>query len=448
MKYLRLDTKQGIPTQLFVRDVWSDRFQQEREQPAATRAAGTQAAGPQSAATREQLHNLRAEYTALVGRTKHALQHPWLMSPACEALQILGRQAVDASKMVYGELRRCEQDTHQEAPIGALAGLLAIDKYLVECLEKQLALIDNTTEHAACLQETTSKLVVGRRTSAAGLHNLARRIVHQVHHADSVFDMLPIGGFSHREPVPGTSSHDLHWVSARGVTAARLTALAVENLPLWANRSETMTGAALLLDIAYLLPKLRSVKRDESAAVRASVARNQHPQIGAALVAGLNHTGCELPQWIAQHHERLDGTGYPRGLRAPQLRPSSRLLAVVHRFLELLEREAAKPSLQREPTDLTVVFGPAARALLAEAEHGEIDRDFTNALLQAVNARLEHEIEGRRSSATAAADQTLRSLGYRRDLAHAGSVPAAKSKTSRLPADAESARQTADGQQT
>ena len=43
----------------------------------------------------------------------------------------------------------------------------------------------------------------------------------------------------------------------------------------------------------------------------------RHPEIGARIVgaAQLGRVG----EWILSHHERLDGSGYPRGLREHQI---------------------------------------------------------------------------------------------------------------------------------
>jgi len=53
----------------------------------------------------------------------------------------------------------------------------------------------------------------------------------------------------------------------------------------------------------------------------------RHPEVGYEILAGV-----ELPwpvaQIILQHHERLDGSGYPKGLKGDQIIPEARLLAV------------------------------------------------------------------------------------------------------------------------
>lgn len=56
-----------------------------------------------------------------------------------------------------------------------------------------------------------------------------------------------------------------------------------------------------------------------------------HPEAGSAMV---RHTAAPLPlsEIILQHHERLDGSGYPRGLRGKDILPEARILAVADVF--------------------------------------------------------------------------------------------------------------------
>jgi len=52
-----------------------------------------------------------------------------------------------------------------------------------------------------------------------------------------------------------------------------------------------------------------------------------HPEAGAALVEDLEN-GRSVARIILEHHERINGSGYPKGLRGDQMLPESRILAV------------------------------------------------------------------------------------------------------------------------
>lgn len=68
-----------------------------------------------------------------------------------------------------------------------------------------------------------------------------------------------------------------------------------------------------------------------------------HPQIGARLLTELTDYPPALARGVAEHHERLDGSGYPAGKHAAQLRSLGRLLAVVETVLGVVDAPAPAP---------------------------------------------------------------------------------------------------------
>jgi HD-GYP domain-containing protein (c-di-GMP phosphodiesterase class II) len=79
-----------------------------------------------------------------------------------------------------------------------------------------------------------------------------------------------------------------------------------------------------------------------------------------------------------RHHERLDGSGYPRGLTGASLTPSDRLLAVADAYHALSE-----PRPYREPLSPSA----AASQLARDAKGGRLDGDAVNAVLRAAGQR-------------------------------------------------------------
>jgi len=69
-----------------------------------------------------------------------------------------------------------------------------------------------------------------------------------------------------------------------------------------------------------------------------------HPQVGYEILQGV-----ELP-WpvadiIVQHHERLDGSGYPKGLKGDAIVPEARLLAVADVVEAMAVHRPYRPAL-------------------------------------------------------------------------------------------------------
>lgn len=78
-----------------------------------------------------------------------------------------------------------------------------------------------------------------------------------------------------------------------------------------------------LFDIVHEHRKLTQAER------RAIVT---HPQRGADVLAPIAHFHPELAKAVLSHHERWDGSGYPRGLRGRQIPLAARVVAIADTF--------------------------------------------------------------------------------------------------------------------
>ncbi|MGN0361243.1 MAG: HD domain-containing phosphohydrolase, partial [Bilifractor sp.] len=58
----------------------------------------------------------------------------------------------------------------------------------------------------------------------------------------------------------------------------------------------------------------------------------------------------DITEWAANHHEKLDGSGYPRGLKAEQLSFEDRLMACIDIYQALTEERPYKKGLSHEKT--------------------------------------------------------------------------------------------------
>lgn len=107
-----------------------------------------------------------------------------------------------------------------------------------------------------------------------------------------------------------------------------------------------------------------------------------HPYLTERILAaspGLAAIG----ETAAMHHERLDGSGYPRGLGASGLGPAARILAAADAYHAMTEPRPHRP--ERSAAE-------AATELRAEARAGRLDGEAVNAVLRAAG----HRVPGRR----------------------------------------------------
>ncbi|MCK8047348.1 DUF3391 domain-containing protein [Shewanella sp. 1CM18E] len=69
---------------------------------------------------------------------------------------------------------------------------------------------------------------------------------------------------------------------------------------------------------------------------------NQHPLMGAELLAGADNFPAEALPIILNHHEFLDGTGSPKGLKEPDIDKLSQLVCVINTYDNLCHSNRTK----------------------------------------------------------------------------------------------------------
>jgi HD-GYP domain-containing protein (c-di-GMP phosphodiesterase class II) len=86
-----------------------------------------------------------------------------------------------------------------------------------------------------------------------------------------------------------------------------------------------------------------------------------------------------------QHRERLDGSGYPRGISGGAISPHARILGTADAYQAMREERPYRPARSREE---------AARLLRAEVRSGRFDGDAVEAVLEADGHRARRRREG------------------------------------------------------
>jgi HD-GYP domain-containing protein (c-di-GMP phosphodiesterase class II) len=74
----------------------------------------------------------------------------------------------------------------------------------------------------------------------------------------------------------------------------------------------------------------------------------EHPWLGERIVAPVPALGGLARQVIACHHERWDGSGYPRGLRGAEIPIAARIFAVVDAYDALTNDQPYRNAVSRE----------------------------------------------------------------------------------------------------
>jgi putative nucleotidyltransferase with HDIG domain len=92
----------------------------------------------------------------------------------------------------------------------------------------------------------------------------------------------------------------------------------------------------------HILCKPAALDPDEFAAIK------RHPEDGARLLADLGGFEPEVLDLVLDHHERLDGGGYPRGLPGDRIGLATRVLTVCDVYDALVSDRVYRPAWSRE----------------------------------------------------------------------------------------------------
>jgi len=164
---------------------------------------------------------------------------------------------------------------------------------------------------------------------------------------------------------------------------AELTAAAAGELAWRADEVAHVRRAALLHDLGRLGVS-NAVWDKPGVLTPAEVERVRlHPYFTDRMLAG-SPALAALGATAAQHHERLDGSGYPRGLRGDAISAAGRLLAVADAYVTKTEPRPYRPALS--PAE-------AASYLRGEVRAGRLDPENVDALLAAAGHRVRRRRE-------------------------------------------------------
>ncbi len=134
-----------------------------------------------------------------------------------------------------------------------------------------------------------------------------------------------------------------------------------EQLGLPPEQCELVYEAALLHDLGKTVLDEQILNKEGGLTPQEWEHIKKHPQLGAEILKDTPFLAPIVP-WIAMHHERPDGRGYPFGLKAEQIPLEARIIAVVDAFDAMIGGEA--PNQQR----------PHRRPLSIEDALAELER--------------------------------------------------------------------------
>jgi HD-GYP domain-containing protein (c-di-GMP phosphodiesterase class II) len=112
-------------------------------------------------------------------------------------------------------------------------------------------------------------------------------------------------------------------------------------------RCEDVRVAASLHDIGKVVVPAEILTKPGSLSTPEYELVKSHAAAAGEILSGIEWAG-PITQTILQHHERLDGSGYPLGLEGEAIIPEARVLAVADVFEAMVSHRPYRPALPAE----------------------------------------------------------------------------------------------------
>jgi HD-GYP domain-containing protein (c-di-GMP phosphodiesterase class II) len=159
---------------------------------------------------------------------------------------------------------------------------------------------------------------------------------------------------------------------------------------------EGITIAGYLHDIGKLIVDLSVINSPERFSAKESKEMSRHPAAGYEILAPISHPYADIPLMARYHHERMDGNGYPDGLKGEQIPAGARIVTLADSFDAMTTDRPYRKKLPLEEVleDFRVNTGSQfdpqivcafCRAFLKEIEGGKERR-----LLNLLNRNYDH----------------------------------------------------------
>jgi len=110
------------------------------------------------------------------------------------------------------------------------------------------------------------------------------------------------------------------------------------------DRIEVLRTAGLLHDIGKISVPIEILSKPGRLTAEEMRLIHPHSTVGYEILARIPFDG-PVAEMVWQHHERLDGSGYPRGLRGEDILLEARILAVADVVEAMASHRPYRPSL-------------------------------------------------------------------------------------------------------
>jgi HD-GYP domain-containing protein (c-di-GMP phosphodiesterase class II) len=282
-----------------------------------------------------------------------------------------------------------------EVILGGVSQRVAILAQALEKRRREMSRVDMLADLLTCLE-------AGRPVDLKPFTQLAEAILTEARQSAPIRFHYPLdiqnptysslvlsepGAVAQLSPIanaPGSEALDAHWVArfvaCHSLIVAEVAARIIESTAESRRGPNDWHGpplepilAALIHDCGMLRVPSQILAHPGPLTIEQKEIVENHTHAGAGMTAQLPGSPAWLVEAAANHHERLDGTGYPSAKKDAGIGPLSRLLAVCDVYAAMAAPRPHRPARETR-TALTDT--------LLLAEQGALDRDQAARLLQ------------------------------------------------------------------
>lgn len=234
----------------------------------------------------------------------------------------------------------------RDLPVSQALQRKLLDRQLRQPLESCLLAEDGVSAHS--LVQSLERLVERDTPLAPMLRPHAAKLLREVAYLPlhSVAQLLLTAGQAAR---PESFDHALQAMALNGALTIAHGGSTQEL------RLAMLCGLLHDLGEMYIAPEFGEADAERALDFQSYQQLVVHPHVGKLLLEQLTDYPAVMARAIAEHHERLDGSGYPHCLQREQLSPQGRQLAVTEAVLAVLR--SGSPQLARASVALRVVPG-------------------------------------------------------------------------------------------
>jgi hypothetical protein len=254
-----------------------------------------------------------------------------------------------------------------------LEGLLGVVRERLTVQERALAQRKSDAERIDRLASVYAAMAAGTPVGLPAVATLAEQILDDARHARPIrFVHAPVDSTcAHAEAAP--LGPPARFAASHAINVAQIVARLVPFDAEWSSHPLLAVLAALLVDCGMTTIPVDILSRAGGLTPAERRLIDAHAQTGAELILRCFPAVAPLAAAVAAHHERVDGTGYPAGLRGTTIPTLGRLLAVADVYAALNE-----PRPHRAARD----GRSALTEILLAAEHGVLDREYAAHLVK------------------------------------------------------------------